>query len=203
MPFDAVSLLGRDMMITTALVGAAAVATYYYKSSRRAKRSPTVVAAGKVPVQPQLEHVQEYERDFERFLHSGSVFSVPQDRKRPIVLHEASDVLKFNPFKGTPQSGLFYYGVSASLCLDVVQFLKISPPVVHQPVVVVDSEGMTVAGFVGESVKGDRPDRKHTTEGIVLNWKFEKYSECMYQVFRCKKNVSRSIDLLGLMGMSS
>lgn len=197
MSFDASVLFNRDMLVTTVVLGTAAMATYYYNSSYREKSSSRVVSSGVIPANPQMGHEKEYERDYERFLGSGSIFTVVPGHKKPTVVHHLADVSKFNSFEKR-HSELFYYGFSASLLMDVVHFLKLSPPVIHQPVVVLSHEGVTVLGFVGSDLKGDRPDRKYTSKGIRIHWKFNRYTECMYDLFRVPKGVSRSIDLLGI-----
>lgn len=185
------ALFNRDMLVTTVVLGAAAMATYYFKSSKSGIiASSRVVSAGTIQVHPQLEHVKEYERDFHRFFHNGCVYVTPGGSSMPTIPHHVSDVTKFNTFD------LFFYGLSASFLMDAVHALKVSPPVIHQPVMIVGPEGVAVLGFIGAATKGDRPDRKYTNQGIRIRWSFGKQDECLYEIFRVKKGAKRSIDLI-------
>lgn len=181
---DVSNLVSREILTAAAVLGATAVAAYYYKSTRSVTFVPER-RSGSVDVHPSTNSVKEYRRDCERFIASGSVHARGASGKITVV----PSLESLEP--------LNYYGLSTSICMDVVQGSNITPPIIHQPVMLVGASSIEILGFVGTPVSGVRPDMRHTPTGLRIIWEFNSPQTCQFYIFP-SKNATKSIDLLGL-----
>ena len=136
--------------VVTGFVAVATVAILWY-----IRRQPGSVQyqSGYLILSPSPSCITEYKRDLERFKQCGGIDGWTDSMES-----------QMNDAK-------FAYCMSTSLGMDVLLELKIIPPVVHQPLFVVQSDplSLTFLGFIGSTPKGSsHPDKKFTNQVLAV-----------------------------------
>ena len=136
--------------VVTGFVAVATVAILWYM-----QRQPGSIQyqSGYLILSPNPSSMAEYRRDLERFKQCRGIEGWTDSMES-----------QMNDVK-------FAYCMSTSLGMDVLLELNIIPPVVHQPLFVVQSDPLSVTffGFIGTTPKGSRhPDKKFSNQVLTV-----------------------------------
>ena len=166
MPVSISDLAGSPTTIgVTLIVGLGAFVYLKLIKSNEEKQ----LQKGMVIVCPKSTLNEEYSRDFLRFLKSGSI-KILSDRELRIATE--SDIVN--------TVGIHMYSLSTSMGVDVLSAMGYHPPVMYQPLFVVDGVKVVLYGFIGGDVCGDRPDRKYTSK--ICTIEYDGVDKCGYRV---------------------